>query len=545
MTTHEITTLAVAYASDVGANSAPPAATAALTTVAVVSSVVAGSLTLLGVHPRGGDQPGEPTPDQLALRRGAAVAASLTWLLTAGATGRWSPLVVLLSLAAAVMAAGRAVPRLLRLAAVTATIALLLPATAVLHSGGGSGVGPAVAGALLGVGALAVAAVSLTDGTGRSSIGGSVTAAGSGPGSAVTAASAPLVRRPAVAAVAVLTAVVVVAGLVVTGSEPPAPPAPAGSPVLRRLETFPGAPMVLIVPGRPGANVVHLLTTGAQIGTAADALTPTTTRPGAGPGWADVQLVPGRNRIWLRAGGVVTSMDVDAGPATSAPDPAADLPECAASILGGLLAGRPARGHECPADRLVPADVRALNATVDFLAGRKVPALALVADQSTRGTEAAAAVRAHARVAGLRVAEPGAGRMPLLIVSGWAGADDALRRVATNSLAAEGAYLAPWLLDSALLDMPAGQVTGVDFDPGGPAANAYLSALHAAFPGDPACSGGFRSFAGANADSTGAPVRLFASSRIVMPGMSGHSGHGGTLRWLPDGAVTAVTGPLS
>jgi hypothetical protein len=506
------------------ATTAPPAATAALTAVAVASSVLAAGLTLLAAYRRGGDEPGDAPGARPAglvtLHRGAAVAAAVAWPLVAAAAGRWSPPVVLLAVAAAALAAGGAVPRLPRLAAAVATAAMMPPAVALLHTEGGTRVWRAVAAAEPLSAAAVVAA-----------------------GVVATVLAGSSRSRRALPAAAVLVVVgVAAAGLLVSVREEPT--TAAGTPVLRHVDALPGAPAVLVVPGRPGVNVVHLPTAGARVGTRADELVATAARPGAGAGWAEVRLVPGRNRVWMRAGGVLASIEVDAGPAATTGTAAADLPECAATVLGGLIAARPTGAPGCPADRLDPADLRALNATVDFLAGRRVPAIALSADQSPRGVRAAAAVRARARAAGVRIAEPGAGRMPLLAVDGWSGADATIRRVAANALPAEGVYLAPWLLVSALLDVPAGQVTALDFDPGSPVANAYLTALHAAFPGDPACTGGFRSFAGARAGDAGLPVRLFASSRIVMPGMGGHAGHDGPRRWLPDGAVTAVTGPL-
>ncbi|WP_153040189.1 hypothetical protein [Actinoplanes sp. TFC3] len=552
-----------------------PAAAMALSAVAVVSSLTAAGLTLLG-----GNRSDDDPPETRLTHRGTALAAGAAWLLSAGATGRWSPLVVLLAVVVVVLAGDRRVSRRVRLIAAAATAVMLAPGVTVLHTGGAgrawqiagaaeplaaaavlaAGVATTVltgasarvdrarlwrflhaALALLVLGAAACAVLVLSDDTIRPWLAGPATAVVVTLGVALAAvAAAVLVRRPATPAAAILAAVVVIVGMLVNRPAATRLPEPAATPVLRHLTSLPGAPAVLVVPGRPGVNVVHLLTAGAQAGTRADALIATAARPGAGAGWAEVRLVPGRNRIWLRAAGVLTSIDLDAGEAAPAATVAADLPECAATVAGGLIAGRSVPWRGCPDEQLAPADVRALNATVDFLAGRDVPAIALASDTSPRGVQAAAAVRARARAAGVRITGPGDSRVPYLLTSGWSTADGILRRVAADVLPAQGVYLAPWLLSAELLDVPAGQVTGLDFDPGSPAAHAYLTALHEVFPEDPACTGGYRSFAGAEAaDPT--PVRLFASSRLVMPGMDGH---GGTQRWLPDGAVTAVTGPL-
>ena len=79
---------------------------------------------------------------------------------------------------------------------------------------------------------------------------------------------------------------------------------------------------------------------------------------------------------------------------------------------------------------------------VRFVATRGVPSIGLVSDASPRSTQAAAIVRGAAQRERVAVAAPGAPGNPLFIVSGWAGAEAALRDIAAGRTAAQGAYLA-------------------------------------------------------------------------------------------------------
>jgi hypothetical protein len=199
--------------------------------------------------------------------------------------------------------------------------------------------------------------------------------------------------------------------------------------------------------------------------------------------------------------------------------------------------------RSCPADRLSASDAAALRTVVRFVARRGVRAIGLVGDSSPRGAQAAAVVRAAAEQEHLAVAAPGTARDPLIIVSGWAAADPVIRGVSTGRVAAQGTYLAPWLLNAPLLVPPAGQLLPLRFNPGTAHALGYVVALNARFPGEPATAAGYAGWAEASRLDA-APLRLYAASQVFVPGMSGHEGHTTAGRWLPDGTVTPITGPL-
>jgi hypothetical protein len=376
-------------------------------------------------------------------------------------------------------------------------------------------------------------------------------------------------------------AALVLSGRLVTGGTPPtAPPtvAPPGQPVLAGVTLGGHRLPVLVAPGRPGWNLVHVGADRAAVGTSAARLTPATARPGTAHVWAPVWLAPGRNSVLISHAGAVAALPIDAGPGTageaedagstaeargagvdSAPDlRGPDGPECASLALGRAVAGVRAALRACPADGLAPADAASLRAIVLFVAARAVPAVGLVDDASARGRQAADAVRVAAARAGVRVEAPGAGK-PLIVVSGWTSAAATIADVSAGKLAAQGTYLAPWLLTAPLLRPPAGQVIALRFDPGQAAPLRYVAALDAAFPGEPATAAGFAGWSRSTAEP--ATARLYAASLVFVPGnpvgpgpparanqavatAGGHGSHGAA-RWLPDGTVTAVSGPLS
>jgi hypothetical protein len=307
---------------------------------------------------------------------------------------------------------------------------------------------------------------------------------------------------------------------------------------------------VLVAPSRPGWNLVHIGFGQASVGTGPGRLVPATVRPGARNAWAPVWLPAGRSRLWIGHAGAVGTLSVDTGRAGGdrAPDlRGPDGPECATAALGRTIAAAAVPLRGCPADRLDPADAAALRAVVRFLAARGATTVGLVADSSPRGTSAAATVTQAARQEHLAVAAPGPARIPLIVVSGWAGADAAIREVGAGHVGALGTYLAPWLLNPELLRTPAGQLIPLRFDTGDPAALAYLTALAARFPDEPPTSTGYLGWKSAG-PADGREVRLYAATaQILVPGVAAaHGGHGqGAARWLPQGAVTAVTGPLT
>lgn len=326
-----------------------------------------------------------------------------------------------------------------------------------------------------------------------------------------------------------------------------AAPAPGtGVPVLASVRVA-GRPVpVLVVPGRPGWNLVHLGPGATSFGADPAHAVTGTIRPGTGHIWAEVRLPAGRSRWWVGDGAQGGWLTLDAGTGRPGADlRGADGPECASQALGRLLTGSAAPVLFCPADRLDPADADALRAAVRFVATRGATAVGLVADSSPRSTTAAAVVRDEAAHLRVRIA-PAPDGNPLLVVAGWAAAYRVLTDVASGRVRAQGAYLAPWLLNGPLLSEPAGQLIPLRFDPRGPATLEYLAALGAHFPGEPPSSAGYTGWRGSRPET--APVRLYAASRVFVPGDPASGAHdhhtaGGAANWLPHGTVIPVSEP--
>ncbi|MFG2566275.1 hypothetical protein ACGFR6_12635 [Streptomyces sp. NPDC048567] len=368
---------------------------------------------------------------------------------------------------------------------------------------------------------------------------------------------------------------------------------PAGTPVLTSLSVGQKQVPVLVVPGRPGTNLVAMSAEDGAAGPAADRLTPGRSRPGSTLTWAVVDLPAGRSTLWVSSGGATAGLPVDTGKAAARAEsgPTAtvsgpDGPECAHYALGRALAadtgtaertgrgtaertGTPAAERtgtdhsahptpgqdavlptvpltDCPSDTLTKADAAALRATVDYLAGRGHHALALTADSSPRGRAAAAEVRAAATRAGLTVAGPDTRNLPLVVVAGWKGADSAVRAVASGKTRAEGTYLAPWLLNAPLLKPSAGQLLPLSYAPRSPEAEDYLAALGTWLPGETPSGASYTAWRAARGTPVSA-LRLYAAATVFVPGSGGAGGahHGGTgPDWLPSGMIVPATGPL-
>jgi hypothetical protein len=336
-------------------------------------------------------------------------------------------------------------------------------------------------------------------------------------------------------------AVAVAAGgvLVATAAQPPPVP---GAPLLRTVAVGQSSVPLLVVPHRPGPNLVHTTTPGVSVGVDGERMTPAVPRDGADGTWAVVDLPAGRSRLWVGAGDARAAVDLDTGHGESGVDlRGPDGPECASAALGALLAGGTEPLTRCPSDQLAGTDADALRALVGFLAGRGVPEVALIGDDSPRSTAVTEVVRAEAGRHRLAVTTASRPDAPLLVVSGWSAAATALRDTAAGRIPTGGTYLAPWLLAAPVLASGSGVTLPVGFDPYDGAPLRYASAVSGAFPGQAPTAAGYTAWrAGVGRE----PVRLYAAVRVdVMPGMSGHSGHSGH-GWLPGGRLTAVTGPL-
>ncbi|MCP2167722.1 hypothetical protein LX83_004595 [Goodfellowiella coeruleoviolacea] len=338
---------------------------------------------------------------------------------------------------------------------------------------------------------------------------------------------------------AVVVAVVVLAGAAQLTAVDPRRPV-AGLPWLRDVVFGETAAQVLLAPHRPGWNLVRVSADGIAVGTDPAALTDTAPRPGTTGRWALVALPEGRGSLWLRRGEDVVSLPVDTGSSRGTPPSTLDMstadgPECADAALGALLAGRPT-GTSCPADDLADSDAEALRAAVGFLARRGHRSATLVADTSPRSVAAGEVVRESLRRNGMSE-----GHGPVVVVSGWAEADRALRDVAEGRLPGEGSYLAPWLLTAPLLAIPAAAVIPLRENPQEPAALAYVSALRDRVPEATATPAGYAAWRGGPGPG---PLRLYAASVVTMQlSTTGHN-HDGA-RWFPGGALAPVSGPLS
>jgi hypothetical protein len=323
----------------------------------------------------------------------------------------------------------------------------------------------------------------------------------------------------------------------------------AGTPVVQLADV--GGPIpVVVVPNRPGWNLVHIAATeGVLVGPDRERLTAAASRPGASGIWAQVRLPAGPTRLWVARDEHITALQLDTGlpgpafngsPGVAAADfTGPDGPECVSAVLGQLAAENNAPVTSCPADTLNASDAAALHGTIRFLAQRGYREISLVADGSPRSMAAADVVRADSAAARVTIGSQG----PLVVVAGWEAADHTLTTLATDrQRGADGAYLAPWLLYAPLHETPIAQLVPLSYSPRDPLPQTYVTALQSKFPGEPASASGYLAWRQTHTMKQDGPLRLYAVARISVPGTaSGHS-HGGG--WLPQGTITAVTNAL-
>ncbi|HEV8554973.1 MAG TPA: DUF6239 family natural product biosynthesis protein [Actinophytocola sp.] len=353
-------------------------------------------------------------------------------------------------------------------------------------------------------------------------------------------------RLVAVLAIRGTAAVLAISTLALLAELVSAGPVP-GVPLLGSVALGDGSTRILVVPHRPGWNLVQVEGDDDAVGTGPDTLATATTRPGAAGAWAPVWLPPGRGQLWIRRKGSLATLAVNTGHRPASLDLSGpDGPECASAALGGLIAGSRQPLLACPSDRLTAEESVALRGLVGFVAARGVSRVTLVTDSSRRSASAAEVVRQAAATGGLTLLTPEHPAGPVLIVSGWAAAAGALRRVATGALPAYGgSYLAPWLLAGQLLEIPAAQLLPLRYSPATDAEPArYAATLAARFPPAGPTASGYAAWLAAGKTTASAPYRLFASS-TVNPWLTAapRHDHGGQ-RWLPAGAIAPVSGPL-
>ncbi|MFC0433270.1 hypothetical protein [Kutzneria buriramensis] len=314
-------------------------------------------------------------------------------------------------------------------------------------------------------------------------------------------------------------------------------PADLPTPGVPLLGSASGVP-VLVAPQRPGRNLVHLPGEATVDGVKALA------RPGMSGTWAEVDLPPGRSDLRISLGGKESTLAVDTGAgAARAVDP-----ECAEAGLGGLIGGSRLPLTTCPSDGLSTGDADAVHKLVDYLKGRKIPAITVVGDGSPRARAAEDVVRR----AGIPVSDTEEPNSALVVVAGWSGAAAELSRVAVEQTQkptfVDGVYLAPWLLTAPLLKSVVSSAIPLRFDPRDPRTMAYTVALSDAFPGATGSIGGLDSWLAAQGQQPDPSVRLYAAAQVdampmdnTMDGMEmAYPG-----QWVPNGTIVPISGPLS
>jgi hypothetical protein len=342
-----------------------------------------------------------------------------------------------------------------------------------------------------------------------------------------------------------LTGALVAGAALAAVDAPPAPPVP-GVPLLRTAAVGDARLPVVVVPQRPGWNLVHVGADGATVGVDRDQLVPATARPGAAGGWALVPLPAGRSRLWIRYSGRLTYLRIDAGSAVAPGDSLTgpDGPECVSAVLGGLAAGRAAEPVACPADRLSDPDAASLNALVKYLSGRGVRVVTVLDDPSPRSRVASEIVRAAAARQRLTVTPQNQADSAVIVVSGWAAADATLRGVARGEVPGLGTYLAPWLANARLLAHRSGAVVALRYDPRDPRPLRYATALRSRFAGETATAAGYDAWRGESDRTAAGRTHLYAAATVSLlpPDFTHDHGVGGG--WLPGGAITRVTSAL-
>jgi len=349
--------------------------------------------------------------------------------------------------------------------------------------------------------------------------------------------------------VAVAAGLVFTAGTVIAVLTPAPVPAETGRPLLRTVALAGQDVPVVVVPQRPGRNLVHV---GVHVGVPGALVGGVSAeeRAGAPGGWAVVDLPAGTDVLTVEADGEQVPLRLDLGPDPAPPALVAGLagpdgPECLSAVVGGMVREVTDLPAACPADALSAQDAVALRATVRFLAGRDV-ALHLIADGSGRSKAAAAVVRDAAAAHGLTLVDRLNPADAVVVVAGWEGGGRRLTEEMFGRSTVGGTYTAPWLATGSVLGGRTSAVTTLDFDPRAVPAQRYLADLQAAGATALASPAGFREWSAPT--DRGEPVagpRIFTAVQVaVMPAGVGGTDHRTTARWLPGGALTPVTPPL-
>ncbi|WP_424189047.1 hypothetical protein ACOBQX_11760 [Actinokineospora sp. G85] len=340
---------------------------------------------------------------------------------------------------------------------------------------------------------------------------------------------------------------------------PPALPTP-GVPVLVDAAVADSIVPTLVIPHRPGPNLVHFPASageGIEVSVGDGDQVAAFPRKGAEGTWAVVDLPAGRSELTVHRAGETDGVWLDAGTERVGPRATGeDGAECASAALGGLVAGRRDVLAACPDAGLSTQDEAALRKLVAFLRDRGAPALTLKSDTSPRGVRAGRVVREAAGAAGLRVADGVEAENALVLVGGWESGARELERARSqqseNPVYQYGLYVAPWLLTNT----HAGSVTSVNtplrFDPRETQPATYALELANAFGGERPSLGGLHAWLGDRRGDVDGEPRVFAVAQVnVMqmgpdeqhaPGMSMIEARPG--QWVAKATIVPVSGVL-
>ena len=342
----------------------------------------------------------------------------------------------------------------------------------------------------------------------------------------------------------------------------------AGRPLLRPVDLGLRHLAVLVMPMRPGPNLVHIGDGGggqvvpaghhhgapAAVNPAASILTvtaggvgvPLASRPGAPGQWAVVNIPAGADTLTVAADGLTAGIPIDVGsqPADQAVQrvlAGPDGPECAAAALGALAVGHQA-GTSCPSQALSAQDAAVLSQTVNWLAGRGITTIDLTADASPRSLAAQKLVQAEAAKHGLTLSPTPSPSHTAVVLAGWDAGSLALSAVAERSAggASGGVVLAPWLFSAPVLTRITSALLPLTFDPKSSGPRRYALTLAAAFPGETPTTGGYLAWSGSPA--TPAPIRFYGTAQVNVPmGMDDMDMAGGPGDWYPSGTVVPIS----
>ena len=405
-------------------------------------------------------------------------------------------------------------------------------------------------------------------------------------------AAPPVRREAAILAVVVLLA----AGLISFPSSGPAPSVP-----LLRTVRIAGTPVaVLISPNRPGPNLIHLSApTTLLIETRLnDRLLPLSASPGETGKTGIVTLQKGAASLRLSvAGGHGVQLRWQVSDRTAPGAPLATTValnadgECISRQLGEVVAVAEANARRASPYQLTAAAVPAGCATGEpagsmvgdayarFLSALGERAVVVVADQTSRSQEMAAALARRGAQVGLVVRSvDAAGPSPpapvdaIVVTTSWTHAGATMANLVAAGAPLGGVFLAPWLLDGDLFDQTLGggsalpqavaadlhelvvdhtQLTvGATLDPTSEEARRYLAALARWAPGELPSGSGFAGYEDARAQMRAqqlpAPsgMQFFTPTRAAFlpPVLSvGHTDLPPGAEWIAGGTLAPVS----